>query len=55
MQFVLSRDDRFSLANVDLPVRATNQKKLRSLGEKFRRAALVGLNVSVFMTNNALE
>ena len=55
MQFVLACDYHFGLADVDLAVRATNQKQLRSLGEKFGRAALVSLNMRVFMTDNALE
>ena len=55
MQFVLACDDRFGLADVDLAVRATNQKQLRSLSEKFRCPALVGLDMRIFMTDNALE
>src|SRR5207302_10810496 len=55
MQFVLTCYDRFGLADVELAVRATNQKQLRSFSEKFRRAALVGLNMRVCMTDNALE
>ena len=55
MQFVLTSYDGFDLADLDLAIRATNQKQLRSFSEKFGRAALVGLNMRVFMTNNALE
>src|SRR6266567_5952888 len=45
MQFVLACDHHFCLADVYLPVGATNQEQLRSVCKKFRRAALVRVNV----------
>src|SRR5215467_11437426 len=45
MQFVLACDHGFCLSDVDLAIRAANQKQLRSFGEKFRRTALIGLKM----------
>jgi hypothetical protein len=55
MQFRLPRDNFLGLLDVDLTVRASNREQLRSFREKLRRAALVGLDVRVFVTDDAVE
>ena len=42
-------------ANFDLAIGPANQDELRSFCEKFRRAAFVGLDMSMLMTNNAMK
>src|SRR5215831_15071222 len=55
MQLVLARDHGFHLSNVDFTISAADQKQLRSLGEKFRRAAFVGLKMGILVADNALK
>src|SRR6266571_6438154 len=55
MQLVLAGQQRFHLADVDLSIRAAEQKEFRSSGEKFRRTAFVGLKVSMLVADHALE
>src|SRR4030095_2369289 len=55
MRLVLACDGRLHLADVALPIRAANQKQLRSFREKFRRAAFVGVKMGILMADNAVE
>ena len=55
VQLILTHKQRFGLANIDLAVSAPDQEQFRSAGEKFRRAAFVGLNVSVLMADDAAK
>ncbi len=54
MQFGLANNCRFRLADVDLAIRSPRDEQFRP-GEKFRRAALVGFDMCVLMTNDAVE
>src|SRR5207244_10012575 len=55
MQLVMAGKQRFCLADVNFAIGAADQKQFRSSGEKFRRAAFVGLNVGMLVTDHALE
>jgi hypothetical protein len=55
VQVILTHQQRFGLANIDLPISAPDQEQFRSAGKKFRPAAFVGLNVGVLMTDNAAK
>src|SRR2546428_2506182 len=55
MQLVMAGEQRFCLADVNFAIGAADQKQFRSSGEKFRRAAFVGLNVGMLVTDHALE
>src|SRR6266704_2121686 len=54
MQFGLANNCRFRFADIDLAVRSPREEQFRP-GEKFRRAALVGFDMCMLMTNDAME
>jgi hypothetical protein len=55
MDFWLMRNHIARSVDVDLAVITSNEKQLRTPREKFRRTALIGLNVRMIVTNNALK
>src|SRR2546425_4239475 len=55
MQLGLARDDCVRLIDVDLPFGPANHEQLGAFREKFWRAAFVGLDVCMFMTNDAVK
>ena len=55
MRLILARDYCFRLSDFDLAIGAANQEELRSFCEKFRRAAFVGLDMGMLVTDNAME
>ena len=55
VHFRLTRNDGRCFVDVDLAGEAANQKQLRAFGEKFRRATLVSLDVSVLVTDHAVK
>ena len=55
MQFGLARDYRFDFFEIDLAGGSSNQQQFGTAGEKFRRAAFVGLDVRLLVTNHAVK
>lgn len=55
MQFALLRHGRLGFVQVDLAVRAAEQKQLCSVGEKLGRTTFVGLDVRMPMTEDAMK
>jgi hypothetical protein len=55
MQFVLLCHDCLHLAQIDLASISGDQEKLRTFGEKFRRPALIDLDMRLLVTNDAMK